>query len=258
MKSLNNLVIRGDYVILYLDSRRKWLVKVEENKAFHTHKGAIDLGSLIGMEYGSEVKTSSGEKLLITKPSLIDHIYKIVRRTQIIYPKDMALMLMLGNVGPGCRVVEAGTGSGALTSFLAFHVRPSGKVYSYEIREEFLKLASKNIRKLGLSEYVELKLKDITEGIDESDVDCVMLDMATPWLVTKHAYRALKHGGFMVCFNPTINQVEKLADSMKEVGFVDIEAIEAIVRGYKVKSGETRPQTLMIGHTGYVVSARKP
>jgi len=257
-KVLSEKISHGDHVMLYLDKRRKWLVKVEEGKVFHTHKGVVDISSLIGMEYGCEIKTSMGVSFLAVKPSLIDHIYKIVRKTQIIYPKDMALMLMLGNVGPGCRVVEAGTGSGALTSFLAYHVRPDGRVYSYEIREEFLKQAAKNIKKLGLDGYVELKLKDITAGIDESDVDCVMLDMPTPWLVAEHAHRALRHGGFMVCFNPTINQVEKLVEAMEKAGFVDVSVIEAIVREYKVRSGETRPQTLMIGHTGYITAARKP
>lgn len=255
---MDDLIERGDTVLVYLDERRKWLVKVEEGKVFHTHRGALELSSLVGKSYGCEVKSSLGASFLILKPSLTDFIYRIARRTQIIYPKDMALMLAVGNVGPGSRVVEAGTGSGALTSFIAYHVRPGGRVYSYEVREDFLQQARRNIKRLGLEENVELKLRDITLGIEEEGVDCVMLDMPTPWLVAGHAYRALRHGGFMVCFSPTINQVERTVEAMRGAGFVDVSAFEAIVREYKVRSGETRPKTLMIGHTGYVASARKP
>jgi tRNA (adenine57-N1/adenine58-N1)-methyltransferase len=115
----------------------------------------------------------------------------------------------------------------------------------------------KNIERLGLSKYVEFKLKDITKGIDERNVDAVILDMATPWLVVEEAKKALKIGGRFVSFSPTINQVEKTVEAMKLAGFINIKTIELIIRRYKVKLNETRPETIMIGHTGYITSGRK-
>jgi tRNA (adenine57-N1/adenine58-N1)-methyltransferase len=136
-------------------------------------------------------------------------------------------------------------------------VRPGGKVTTYEMRQEFQENARKNIEKLGLSDSVEFRLKDIISGIDESDLDSVVLDMATPWLIVPQVYGALRAGGRTVSFSPTINQVEKTVEEMRRVGFVSIKAVELILRTYKVKANETRPDMVMVGHTGYIVSARK-
>jgi len=188
---------------------------------------------------------------------LCDFIMKSVRKTQITYPKDIALIIMFSGIGPGSHVVEAGTGTGALTTALAHYVKPQGKVYSYEIREEFLKTAEKNLKRAGLIDFVELKNKDVTMGIDERNVDTVILDLATPWLVIPHAYNALKSCGTIVSFSPTIDQVVKTAEALKENGFVDMETVECLMRGMQVERGKTRPQTLMTAHTGYITFARK-
>jgi tRNA (adenine57-N1/adenine58-N1)-methyltransferase len=140
---------------------------------------------------------------------------------------------------------------------LAFYIKPDGKVYSYEIREEFTKTAEKNLRRAGLFDFVELKNKDITLGIDETGVDSVILDLAVPWLVVSHAYNALKPCGTIVSFSPTIDQVVRTVEALKENGFVDIETVECLMRGMQVERGKTRPQTLMTGHTGYITFARK-
>jgi len=173
------------------------------------------------------------------------------------YPKDIALVLMFSDVGPGSRVVEAGTGAGALTSALAFYVKPTGRVYSYEVRKEFIEVASKNLQRAALSEYVELKNKDITEGIEETHVDAVVLDMATPWLVVPHAYSALRGSGTLVSFSPTIDQAVKTVEALKEYGFIDIETFECLMRKMQTERGKVRPETLMTGHTGYITTARK-
>jgi tRNA (adenine57-N1/adenine58-N1)-methyltransferase len=136
-------------------------------------------------------------------------------------------------------------------------VRPDGKVYSYEIREEFVKTAEKNLSRAGLADIAEIKNKDITCGIEEDCVDSVILDLATPWLVIPHAYGALKPCGTIVSFSPTIDQIVKTVEAMRENGFVDIETIECLMRGMQVERGKTRPQTLMTGHTGYITFARK-
>jgi tRNA (adenine57-N1/adenine58-N1)-methyltransferase len=181
---------------------------------------------------------------------------KSARKTQITYPKDIALIVMFSGIGPGSHIVEAGTGTGALTTALAHYVRPDGRVHSYEIREEFLKTAEKNLKRSNLTDFVELKNKDITAGIDESNVDAVILDLATPWLVVAHAYAALKPCGTIVSFSPTIDQVVKTVEALKENSFVDLETVECLMRGMQVERGKTRPQTLMTGHTGYITFAR--
>jgi len=254
---LSQTISEGDSVLLYLNQKRTYLVKVEKGKSFHTHKGFIKLDELIGKEYGTRTMSNMGVEFVALKPTLRDHVFKMLRKTQITYPKDIALIAMFSGVGPGSRVVEAGTGTGALTSALAFYVKPTGRVYSYEVRKEFIETALKNLDKAGVSEYVDVKNKDVTQGIDEENVDAVVLDMATPWLVVPHAYSALKGSGALVSFSPTIDQVVKTVEALMESDFVDVQTVECIMRRMQVERGKTRPETLMTGHTGYITSARK-
>lgn len=248
----------GDYVLLYLDKRRKYLVKVVSGKELHTHKGILKLDEILGKEYGDYVQTHLGVRFRILKPLLLDHIMKFRRGTQIIYPKDAALMVIMAGIGPGSRVIEAGTGTGALTALLAYFVRPDGIVYSYDISKKNLENAKKNLRTVGLDKWVVLKLGDVTKNIDERDVDAIFLDLPSPWLAVENSYKTLRHGGVFVSFSPTINQVEKTVEALKSQNFVDYEAVEVILRRYKVEKGGTRPETFMVGHTGYIVFARKP
>jgi len=233
------------------------MVKVEAGKSFHTHKGYVKLDDLVGKEYGSKVASSLNIEFTVMKPLLTDFIMKSARQTQINYPKDVALIVMFSGIGPGSRVVEAGTGTGALTTALAHYVKPDGKVFSYDIREEFQKTAEKNLFRAGLIDFVELKIKDITLGIDETGVNSVILDMAVPWLVVPRAYEALASCGTIVSFSPTIDQVVKTVEALKENGFVNAETVECLMRGMQVERGKTRPQTLMTAHTGYITYARK-
>jgi tRNA (adenine57-N1/adenine58-N1)-methyltransferase len=250
-------ISEGDYVLLYLKQRKTYMVKVEAGKTFHTHKGFVRFDELIGKDYGSTIVSSLGFEFVALKPQLRDYIMKSARQTQINYPKDIALIVIFSGIGPGSRVVEAGTGTGALASALAHYVKPNGRVYSYEIREEFQKTAEKNLARAFLLDYVELKNKDITAGIDERDVDAVILDLAIPWLVIPHAYTALKPSGAVVSFSPTIDQVVKTVEALNENGFVDTETIECLLRGMQIERGKTRPHTLMTGHSGYITYARK-
>jgi tRNA (adenine57-N1/adenine58-N1)-methyltransferase len=254
---LHEVIIEGDAVLLYLDRKRTYLVRAEKERSFHTHKGIVQLSELIGKEYGTQITSTMGIRFVALKPTMRDYIFKMLRKTQITYPKDIALIVMFSGIGPGSRVVEAGTGTGALTSALAFYVKPSGQIYSYEVREQFIALAQKNLDKAGVLKYVELKNMDITEGIEEKDVDAVILDMATPWLVVPHAYPALKGSGAVVSFSPTTDQVVKTVEALKASGFVDVRTIECLMRGMQIERGKTRPETLMTGHTGYITFARK-
>ncbi len=247
----------GDYVLLSLSQRKTYLIKMEQGKSFHTHKGFIKLDDLIGKEYGSVIESSLAFKFVALKPQLRDYIMKCARQTQIMYPKDISLIVMFSGIGPGSRVVEAGTGTGAMTTALAHYVKPDGKIYSYEIREEFQRTAEKNLQKAGLIDAVLLKNKDVTMGIDEEDVDAVILDLAVPWLVIPHAYKALKPSATIVSFSPTIDQVVKTVEALNENNFTDIETVECLMRGMQVERGRTRPQTLMTAHSGYITDARK-
>ncbi|MCS7140143.1 MAG: tRNA (adenine-N1)-methyltransferase [Candidatus Nezhaarchaeota archaeon] len=249
-------VREGSEILLHLDKRRNYLVRVERERKLHTHKGYVNLSSLIGLRYGSKIKSSIGVEFVVLQPTLWDYVLKVARRTQVMYPKDIAIMIFKLGLRPGMKVVEAGTGSGALTCALAFFVKP-GIVYSYEINPSFQEVARKNLERAGLLDYVSLKLKDITQGIDEEDIDAVVLDMATPWLVVPHAYKALKGGGHFACFSPTINQVEKTFTELKRHGFIDIRVYELLLREIKVEEGAIRPEMRMIGHTGYIMFARK-
>ncbi len=247
----------GTYVLLYLNKRRSYLVKAEKGAVFHTHKGYLEIDNLIGRAFGMRCVSSLGVEFVALKPTLRDYVFKAQRRTQIMYPKDISLIVMFSGIGPGMRVVEAGTGAGALTTALAFYVGPRGKVYSYEVRPEFQEIARRNLRKASLDEVVELKSGDVTESIVERDVDAVILDLATPWLVTAHAYAALRGSGSIVSFSPTIEQVVRTVESLEETGFVDVGTVECIMRGMQVARGKTRPETLMTGHSGYLTYARK-
>lgn len=253
----SQLIAEGEYVLLGLSQRKTYMVKVEKGKSFHTHKGYVKLEELVGKEYGSTISSSLGFEFTALKPLLRDYIMKCARQTQIMYPKDIALIVMFSGIGPGSRVVEAGTGTAAMTTALAHYVRPNGKIYSYEIREEFRATAEKNLRRANLIDFVELKNRDVTIGIDEENVDAVILDLAVPWLVIPHAYNALSPSSTLVSFSPTIDQVVRTVEALKDNSFTDIETIECIMRGMQVEIGKTRPQTLMTGHSGYITNARK-
>jgi len=253
----NEKISEGDYVLLCLDSRRTYMVKVEAGKTFHTHKGYVKLDELVGKEFGVAFQSSLGTFFTALKPTLEDYIMKSSRKTQITYPKDIALIVMFSGIGPGSRIVESGTGTGALTTALAHYVKPNGRVYSYELREEFQKNAEKNLKRTNLLDFVELKSGDATAGIDERDLDSVILDLAVPWLVVPHAYEALKPSGTLVSFSPTIDQVVKTVEALKENNFVFIETVECMMRAMQVERGKTRPHTMMTGHTGYITHARK-
>ncbi|MCD6513986.1 MAG: tRNA (adenine-N1)-methyltransferase [Candidatus Asgardarchaeia archaeon] len=255
---MKTLIKEGDYIKLYLDNKRNWLLKVTKDKVFHTHKGVINLSNAIGKEWGSSIESNKGVKFYILKPTLSDFVLNVIRNTNIIYPKDAGLILLHSGIGPGSIVVEAGTGSGALTTVLAYYVRPTGHVYSYEIRKEFIEVAWKNIKRLSLEKYVTIYNKDVCEGIYEKEIDVVILDMATPWKVVPHAYESLKNGGVFISYSPTIEQVIKTVSALEESkGFKNVYTIECLLRDILVRPGKTRPSSRMIAHTGYLTFAQK-
>jgi tRNA (adenine57-N1/adenine58-N1)-methyltransferase len=245
----------GDSVLILL-GRHRYIVKVEEEKKFHTHVGYIDFKDLIGKPYGSCHNTSSGVPYTVLRPARKDYVSKLPRSTQVIYPKDAALITVWADIKPGDRVLEAGTGSGGLTLFLADKVGDNGVVYGYDVRNDSLEKTKRNLEAAGLVGRVDLRLGDVLEGVDQTDLDAVVLDLPTPWLAVESLKRSLKADGHFVSFSPTINQVEKTTVALAEHGFTLIEAFEVIQRFYDAKPGATRPHTVGVVHTGYIVSAR--
>jgi tRNA (adenine57-N1/adenine58-N1)-methyltransferase len=247
----------GDEIYLVFDQRQNYKLKVESNKRFHTKKGFIELGDLIGKPYGVTVTSSLGGAFYVLKPLIRDRVLKSDRYTQVLYPKDISYILFEMDLGSGSRVVEAGTGSGALTMAMANAVRPEGIIYSYDISEKHQRAAAGNIEKSGLMPYVELGIHDITESIPHEEVDAVFLDMAVPWKVVPSAWEALAGSGVFMSFSPTIEQVMKTTDELRKLPFIEIKTIELLLREITVDYNKTRPRTQMIGHSGYLTSARK-
>ncbi len=247
----------GDFVYIFLDAKRNWIRKVKAGDAFHSNKGIIQYDDLIGNSFGFKVKSHSGTIFQVHRPSQTDIQIAMGRNTQIIYPKDAGIILIEAGIVSGSRVVESGTGSGALTGILARAVGESGHVYTYEIREDMYKGAERNLKRYGLLSNITMHHKDILEGIEESNVDAVVLDLATPWEAVDDAHRALKPSHVFTSYSPTIEQSMKTCKALGESGsWGMIKTVEVLQREIMVREGKTRPTTWMVGHTGYLTFAR--
>ncbi len=248
----------NDLVLLIGKDRKQFLIRLQPGDRLQTHRGCIQHDDLIGQPLGREVYSHLGYPFVVLEPSTFDLIRQLRRTTQIMYPKDIGYTLLKLNIVPGCRVIEAGTGSGGLTLALARAVGPEGRLYSYEVRPDALRLAQKNLEALGLAGWVEFKLRDIAAGFDETDVDALFLDVRTPWAYLPQTLAALKDGGFFGAILPTANQVSDLVQALEEQqAFGQIEVEEVLVRPYKPVPGRLRPADRMIAHTGYLIFARK-
>lgn len=254
---LSNIIREESRILLYLSQRKTWLVQVETGRQFHTHAGIVNLQELVGKEYGSRITSSLGTTLWAFEPTAQDFIMKSERKTQILYPKDCGMIAVRTGLASGQKVVEAGTGSGALTLFLASLVRPGGHVYSYEIREEFIAIARRNLEKADLSQYVTIQHHDAKEGVDVKEADVAIVDVGDPWLLVPAMKEALKGSGRLAAVCPTMNQLEKLTTELIAEGFLDVESLEVIVREIQARPGMTRPATRMVGHTAFLAFARK-
>lgn len=246
----------GDRALLLDKDGKSYLVKLQERE-FHTDKGVIKLGEVIGKKPGDKIETHIGKRFTVLKPSMADHFRKIKRVPQIMLPKDAAQIIAHTGIGPRGRVVDAGTGSGALAIFLGNIVRPDGKVYSYEVKDDFIRVAKENIEKVGLQDIIEVKKQDIYEGIDETELDLVALDIPSPEKVIPHAENSLKPGGYLTTFTPCIEHLQRIYKKLPEHKFQNYETIECLVRNIQVNENCTRPSTRMIAHTGYLTFARR-
>lgn len=246
----------GDLAHLVSPSQKLYQVRLQPGGKLQTHRGVIAYDDLIGLPWGSEVSSHQGSAFYLLQPVLGDLIKETKRNTQIMYPKDIGYLLVMMGIGPGQRVLEAGTGSGSLTTALAWAVGPQGTVYTYEMRQDMHNLARKNLTALGLEERVMFKMGDIADGFAETELDALFLDVPNPYDYLPQSHQALKGGGVFGCILPTVNQVERLLSVFNFNGFSLPEVCEIMLRFYKPVPERFRPTDRMVAHTGYLVFAR--
>ncbi len=245
----------GQPVLLW-EPKSSFLIPYEPGRRLDTHRGFLVLPE--GLSYGDAVETSTGHRFWALVPSLSELSMKVKRTTTILYPKDIGYLIMETGLSAGQRVLEVGTGSGALTIVLARIVGETGKVYSFERRPEFIENARKNLQKWGLAERVEFILRDpAAEGFGVRDVQVAFVDVPEPWTMVKPAHEAIAGGGFWASLSPCVEQVIQVADALDAEGFAATKTIELLEREILVRPGKTRPRERMISHTGYLTVARK-
>ena len=246
----------GDIALLISAQNKRFLINLTTDQKLETHRGILLHNDLIGTAWGSRVLSHLGSPFLLLQPSLADILVETRRNTQIMYPKDIGFILLNLGIGPGACVLEAGTGSGSLTTALAFMTGQTGKVFSYETRPEMQRLALKNLDRVGLASRVTFKMRDIAEGFDETDMDALFLDVPNPQDYLLQARSALKPGGFFGSILPTTNQVSLLLIALKREGFGFIDVCELLLRYYKPVPERLRPTDRMVAHTGFLIFAR--
>ena len=246
--------------MLLLDSRgRRYLITLDAVSTFHTHWGMLPHASIIGAEEGSRLRTSLGRDFLVLRPTLAEYILETPRISQIIYPKDLGTILLEADIFPGATVLEAGIGSGALTMTLLRAVGERGHVISYEIREDLLRGALKNITPMFPERPNHtVKLCDLYQGIEEEGLDRVLLDVAEPWQAVGHAAQALAPGGILLCFLPTVLQIHQLVEAIQAEPRFDLaHTLEVWQRPWHVTRQSVRPEHRMVAHTGFIITARR-
>ena len=247
-------------MLLHDRSGRRYRVVLAAGATYSTHAGALPHDALIGQPDGTVASTSLGQRLLALRPTFAEQVTERRRRTQPIYPKDLAAIIVHADLSPGDLVVEAGTGTGALALAAWRAVGPVGRVVSYEVREDFNTSARAAIEDtLGdLPVNLELKLGDVYEEIPERDADRVLLDLPEPWRAVPAAKTALRPGGFVFAHCPNASQVQQFSDRLRETGgFGLLETVEVLERNWTVRGRSLRPAHRMVAHTGFLTFARR-
>jgi tRNA (adenine57-N1/adenine58-N1)-methyltransferase len=247
----------GDRVLLLDSKQRRYLITLAAGGEFHSHAGFVPHTDLIGQPEGVVAKSTKGAAYTALRPTLEDFVLEMPRGAQVIYPKDLAPMCMLADIGPGVRVLESGVGSGALSMTM---LRWGATIVGYEIREDFANRAKANVRSFLGADAMErytVELRDCYEGIDEVDVDRVVLDLPEPWRVVPHAAKAMRSGGILVAYTPSVIQVSQLRESMASSRVWHTpRTLEVMHRGWYVEGNAVRPDHRMVAHTGFLTTAR--
>lgn len=246
----------GERVLLFDAKDRRYLVTLAPGAEFHTHSGPVSHDAIIGADEGLLVRSSRGARFTVVRPTLAEVILKMPRGAQVIYPKDLGPILMLADIFPGATVLESGLGSGALSMAL---LRAGAEITGYELRPEFAERAATNVAGFlgadALDRY-HVEVRDVYEGVDAFGLDRVVLDLPEPWRVVAHAEKALKPGGILVSYLPTILQVATLREALARSGFGMAETIEVLQRSWHVEGQSVRPDHRMVAHTGFLTAAR--
>jgi tRNA (adenine57-N1/adenine58-N1)-methyltransferase len=246
-------------LVLLLDSKgRRYLVTLQAGKEFHSHSGVVDHDEIIGSPEGSTFRATRGANYTVLRPTLSEFVLKMPRGAQVIYPKDIGPLLLLADISPGIRVFESGVGSGALSMGM---LRAGADICGYELREDFANRARANVERFlgadALDRY-DVQLRDSYEGIDGDGFDRVVLDLPEPWQVVPHAAHALRPGGIIVSYSPSIVQVTQFRDALdKETCFALVDTVEVLHRGWHIEGAAVRPDHRMVAHTGFLTSARR-
>ena len=247
----------GEKVLLIDNKDRRYLITLTAEGEFHSHAGYLPHSELIGKDEGLSVRSTRGARLTVFRPTLADFVLKMPRGAQVIYPKDLGPILMLADVFPGARILESGVGSGALSMAL---LRAGATVTGYEIREDFAQRAKANVEGfLGdeMARRYRVELRDCYEGIDETGLDRIVLDLPEPWQVIKHAQRALRPGGILVAYTPSIVQASQLRETLQGAEFAMAATMEVLQRTWHVEGVAVRPDHRMVAHTGFLTHARR-
>ena len=244
----------GERVLLIDAKARRYLVTLAEGGEFHSHAGVTPHADIIGREEGVTVRSGSGARYTAVRPTLADFILKMPRGAQVVYPKDLGPLLMLADVFPGARVFESGVGSGAVSMTL---LRAGAQVIGYELRADFAARAQNNVASfLGPDVPYRVEERSAYDGIDENELDRVVLDLPEPWRVVKHAETALRPGGILVAYVPTVGQVAQLRETLAASAFDLAETLEVLHRTWHVQGQSVRPDHRMVAHTGFLTAAR--
>jgi len=244
----------GEKVLLVDSKQRRYLLTLRTDAGFHTHSGIVAHNDLIGAFEGSTVFGSTGRRFLVVRPTLSDMVLKMPRGAQVIYPKDLAAILMEADIAPGMRVLEAGVGSGALSMAL---LRAGASVIGYELRQDFADRAHENVEGMvGADADYRVELRDVYEGIEERGLDRIVLDLPEPWRVVPHAEVALRSGGILCSYLPTINQTAQLRGALEDSAFGLPVTLEVLHRTWHIEDRSVRPDHRMVGHTGFLTTAR--
>jgi tRNA (adenine57-N1/adenine58-N1)-methyltransferase len=246
----------GDLAQLVGLRHKNFIIRLTSGGEFQTHRGVLKHDDLIGKPWGSQVFSHNGSPFFLLQPPLGDLLRGIPRNTQILYPKEIGFILVTMGIGPGQQVLEAGTGSGALTTALAYAVGDQGHITSYEAHPERVRMATANLERVGLSDRVTIKARNIAEGFEERNADALFLDMPNPYDYIGQVREALKPGGFFGCILPTTNQVVRLLTALRINQFAFIDVCEILLRYYKAEAEHFRPTDRMVAHTGFLIFAR--
>lgn len=247
----------GESCVLLDAKGRSYLLVLEPGRTYQYHAGIVAHDDILGRDEGSRVATSTDAQLIALRPRLADYILRMKRGAQVVYPKDIGPIITWGDIGPGMQVVEGGTGSGALAMALARAVGPSGRVVSVERRPDHAAHAAKVIRGFfgDVPPQLELRTGELTDAVIDVEPERVVLDVPDPWEVVPAIEKALTPGGVMVSYLPTVPQVQRLRDAMRD-RFADVLTAEFMMREWSVDGRSVRPEHRMVGHTGFITAGR--